>query len=174
MSHPNQDNSDNKSDKMSSVSNCSNFSLKSQQYIAKQDGQMAVMRKAMIAAGLDPDLVLADEQDLTDAGVMDVDVDTSSKKRLPSGSPSGKHYDITDSDGDEEEDGLNDSQKSKEEWKLEKRGGKKSKIPTKREQKRLRRLVRAKTDKMEADKLPQENDGKTKSQITTEQYIFKI
>ena len=63
------------------------------------------------------------------------------------------YYNISDSDGDEEEDGLNDSQKSKEEWKLEKRGGKKSKIPTKREQKRLRRLVRAKTDKMEADNM---------------------
>ena len=42
---------------MSSVSKSSNFSLKSQQYIAKQDGQMAAMRKAMIAAGLDPDLL---------------------------------------------------------------------------------------------------------------------
>ena len=54
------DEADDKSDKMSSVSKCSNFSLKSQQYIAKQDCQMAVMRKAMIAAGLDPDLVLAE------------------------------------------------------------------------------------------------------------------
>ena len=57
---------------MSSVSKSSNFSLKSQQYIAKQDGQMAAMRKAMIVAGLDPDLVLADASD-----VMEVDVLTN-------------------------------------------------------------------------------------------------
>ena len=54
-----RDNSGDKSDRMSSVSQCSNFSIKSQQYIAKQDGQMAAMRKAMFAAGLDPDMVIA-------------------------------------------------------------------------------------------------------------------
>ena len=50
-------NLDDKSDRMSSVSKCSNFSLKSQRYIAMQDGQMAAMRRAMVAAGLDPDLI---------------------------------------------------------------------------------------------------------------------
>ena len=74
------DEADDKSDKMSSVSKCSNFSLKSQQYIAKQDCQMAVMRKAMIAAGLDPDLVLA-EADAEVEVVMDMEVDVTSKKR---------------------------------------------------------------------------------------------
>ena len=73
------------SDRMSSVSKSSNFYLKSQQYIAKQDGQMAAVRKAMIAAGLDLDLVLADASDVMEvaAGVdveggMDVDVDVCS------------------------------------------------------------------------------------------------
>ena len=62
-----RDNSDDKldksdkSDRMSSVSQCSNFSLKSQLYIAKQDGQMAAMRRAMVAAGLDPDMAIANE-----------------------------------------------------------------------------------------------------------------
>ena len=78
------------SDKMSIVSKCSNFSLKFQQYIAKQDGQMAAMRKAMIAAGLDPDLVMAGaDADAVENEGMEVDVTaaTNSKKRLPSGSP---------------------------------------------------------------------------------------
>ena len=46
------DGSDDKSDKMSSVSKCSNFSLKSQQYIAKQDCQMAAMRSSLVCADL--------------------------------------------------------------------------------------------------------------------------
>ena len=50
--------------------------IKSQQYIAKQDGQMAAMRKAMVAAGLDPDMVIANDDG------MEVDeVDVSTKKR---------------------------------------------------------------------------------------------
>ena len=38
-----------------SVSNSSKFSIKSQIVIAKQDETIAAMRRAMIAAGLDPD-----------------------------------------------------------------------------------------------------------------------
>ena len=43
---------------------------------------------------------------------------------------------------------MNDSKKSKEEWKLQKRGGKKP--HTKREQKRLRMLEKAKSGKLVA------------------------
>ena len=163
-----RENSDDKSDRMSSVSQCSNFSIKLQQYIAKQDGQMAAMRKAMVAAGLDPDMVIAND------GGMEVDeVDVSTKKRLPSGSPEGKNWDAsgsTDSsveEGEENEnddDGLSDSQRSKEYWKLQKRGGKKSRMPTKREQKRLRRLEKAKADKTESDKLKTKVQAQTRAQ----------
>ena len=55
----------NNEDTMSSVSKCSNFSVKSQQFIAKQtieiqkkDNEMATMRKLMIAAGINPDAIL--------------------------------------------------------------------------------------------------------------------
>ena len=44
------------------------------------------------------------------------------------------------------------NQKSKEEWMLARRGGKKSKLPTKREQKRLRRAEKVKSNKIEAEK----------------------
>ena len=67
---------------MLSVSKCSNFSLKSQQYIAKQDCQMGAMRRAMIAAGLDPDAVLPDGSGAGELVHMDVD-SSKSKKRLP-------------------------------------------------------------------------------------------
>ena len=141
----------NDSDKMSSVSRCSNFSLKSQQYIAKQDCQMAKMKKAMIAAGLDPDLVLADSN-----AEVGMEVDASTKKRLPSGSPDGKLWGLSGSEDEDEDDDneneLNNSRKSKEEWMLERRGGKKSKMPTKREQKRLRRLEKVNSNKIEVEK----------------------
>ena len=45
---------------MSSVSNSSKFSIKSQLIIKKQDGQIAAMRKVMIAAGLDPDAMVSE------------------------------------------------------------------------------------------------------------------
>ena len=43
------------SDKMSSLSNSSKFSVKSQQVIAKQNVQIAAMRKMLVDAGIDPD-----------------------------------------------------------------------------------------------------------------------
>ena len=90
-------------DRMSSISRCSNFSLKSQQYIAKQDTQMAAMRRAMIAAGLDPDAVLVPDPNLDPDSepkmnqVTEMEVGARSKKRLPSGSPEGKLSDSTNS-----------------------------------------------------------------------------
>ena len=48
------------SDIMSSVSNNSKFSIKLQLIIKKQDGQIAAMRKVMIAAGLDPDAIVSE------------------------------------------------------------------------------------------------------------------
>ena len=61
---------------------------------------MAAMRKAMVAAGLDPDMVIANDDG------MEVDeVDVSTKKRLPSGSPEGKNWDESGSTDSSVEDG---------------------------------------------------------------------
>ena len=71
---------------MSSVSRSSRISAKSQVIIAAQDGQIAAMRAAMIAAGLDPDLILpvpVTNESVTE--LMEVDVATNPKKRMPSG-----------------------------------------------------------------------------------------
>ena len=94
---------------------------------------------------------------------MEVDIVPSSKKRLPSGSPEGKNWDPC-SGGDGEEDGesefnLNDSEQSKKEWKLEKRG-KKPRLPTKRELKRARRMEKAKLNKLEVERLATEAKAK--------------
>ena len=40
------------------MSSVSKFSVKSQKFIAQQDLTIAAMRNAMLAAGLDPDLVV--------------------------------------------------------------------------------------------------------------------
>ena len=109
----------------------------------------------LIKAGIDPDAVPvlparpADPTRLDDV-IQDMEVDPRSKKQMPSGSPDGKLWDQSgsDDDGDDEElNELNDSRKSKEEWMLKKRG-KEPRLPTKREQKRARKLERAKANKM--------------------------
>ena len=141
-------------DRMSSISRCSNFSLKSQQYIAKQDTQMAAMRRAMIAAGLDPDAVLVPDPDLDPDSepkmneVTEMEVDARSKKRLPSGSPEGKLSDSTNSGSvSDEEDvpikekipglSVSDFLKSKEEKKTM------TKLQKKNANKKAKRLAKA-------------------------------
>ena len=91
--------SDKMSDKMSSVSNSSKFSVSSQIVNKKQDCQIAAMRLAMIAAGLDPDALLSDPNpDLDLVGEEEMEVDgAKSKKRSPSGSPDGKAWDSINS-----------------------------------------------------------------------------
>ena len=98
------------------MSKCSNFSLKSQQYIARQDIQMEAMKKAMIAAGLDPDAVVI-PVDLAVFGLVrgeTTDMDgVKSKKRLPSGSPDGKLWDSVNSGSVSDDDDVDLSIKDK-------------------------------------------------------------
>ena len=63
--------------------------------------------------------------------------------------------DEDDEDDDDEEDEMDKSQLSKEDWKLKKRG-KKSRLPTKREQKKVRRMERARLNKAEVKKMSKE------------------
>ena len=125
----------------------------------------------MIAAGIDPDLALAALPSGAGAGAapsVEMEVDAATIKRLPSGSPDGKTLSWTDSDSVyEEEDEQDKSLQSKEEWKLMKRG-KETKMPTKRDKKRLRRIAREKENKIEARrhaKEEKEKDLQAKEQV---------
>ena len=106
---------------------------------------------------------------------MEVDVALAgSKKRLLSGSPEGKHWEQSggndgDDDGEEEEkddedEELDKSIKSKEDWKLEMRG-KKSRLPSKREKKQMRRMERARLNKIEAARLAEESLAAKKTKL---------
>ena len=105
---------------MSSVSRSSRISAKSQVIIAAQDGQIAAMRAAMIAAGLDPDLILpvpVTNESVTE--LMEVDVATNPKKRMPSGSPDGKEEESgTDDSYDGAIDGMEEEESSRPDWRM--------------------------------------------------------
>ena len=142
------------SDKMSSVSNSSKFSVKSQQVIAAQDEKIAMMRKLLAENGIDPDSIPPPGEN------MEVDDTTNAKKRMPSGSPEGKHWESTDSSSDSENDAgkMKDKNKGSGSWKLtnlKKKGRNEVKQPTKKERKRANRLAKAKENKLEAMKLEQ-------------------
>ena len=142
------------SDKMSSVSNSSKFSVKSQQVIAAQDEKIAMMRRLLAENGIDPDSIPPPGEN------MEVDDTTNAKKRMPSGSPEGKHWESTDSSSDSENDAgkMKDKNKGSENWKLtnlKKKGRNEVKQPTKKERKRANRLAKAKENKLEAMKLEQ-------------------
>ena len=143
------------SDKMSSVSNSSKFSIKLQQVMAKQDGQIAAMRKMLIDAGVSADV---DDMD-AGAGAMEIDLAdpdsvANSRKRLPSGSPEGKVWGQSNSD-DSYDDAIDamEEKKSRGDWREEqlKKGKKNPNKLSKKEAKKARRLAKAKLGKKESD-----------------------
>ena len=146
---------------MSSVSRSSRISAKSQVIIAAQDGQIAAMRAAMIAAGLDPDLILpvpVTNESVTE--LMEVDVATNPKKRMPSGSPDGKEEESgTDDSYDGAIDGMEEEESSRPDWRMYQLK-KSKKSPDKKMTKKAKRLAKAKAGKAEkaaAVKLPDEH-----------------
>ena len=110
------------------------------------------MRRAMIAAGLDPDAPDTcpnDQAPGSESGLMEVDagVATNSKKRLPSGSPEGKGgHTVSDDSYDDTIDAM-EAEKGKDDWRIyQLRKNKNS--PEKKMTKKAKRLAKAKAGKM--------------------------
>ena len=115
----------------------------------------------MIAAGLDPDLILpvpVTNESVTE--LMEVDVATNPKKRMPSGSPDGKEEESgTDDSYDGAIDGMEEEESSRPDWRMYQLK-KSKKSPDKKMTKKAKRLAKAKAGKAEkaaAVKLPDEH-----------------
>ena len=144
------------SDRMSSVSNSSKFSVKSQQVIAEQDAQIAMMRRMLVGAGIDPDVPPSGA--LPPGGqvleTMEIDTATNSKKRLPSGSPVGKNWDRSGSESGSCGDAIDAMEEdiNTDQWRLTQlRVKKEDKKMSKKEAKKARRLEKAKENRKVSD-----------------------